>query len=278
VAEAVGFVGLGDMGGPMAANLARAGYQVAGFDLDRDRAARAAAAGVGRVGSVAEAAQASERVLISMVRTLPQTEAVLLGPGGAAEAARPGLHLLIMSTVDPGSMARLAEQLEARGFRVVDAPVSGGVSGAEAGTLSVMLAGAPAALELVRPLLEVMGANLFVFGERPGTAQAAKLANQMMLAVAMLGTFEGLSLAGGYGVDEGRLMEMLKVSTGGSWVVENWPAVKEFWKSNPGGGSLDIIYKDLRSSLADAAERRLQLPVTAVAMQRLHQVWKEGRA
>jgi 3-hydroxyisobutyrate dehydrogenase-like beta-hydroxyacid dehydrogenase len=275
MAEVVGFLGLGDMGGPMSANLVKAGYEVRGYDPDQARLEQAVAAGVRPAESCAEAARSADQILLSIVRTLPQSLEALFGPDSVASAQRHGLHVVVMSTVDPGAMIRIAGDLEQRGMEVVDAPVSGGTMGAEARTLSIMLAGKPEVIARTRPVLEAMGSNLFVFGERPGMAQAAKLANQMMLGVSMLGVYEGLSLALEHGVDEEQLMSMLSVSTGNSWPVQNWEHVRGFWEGYAPGGPLDIIYKDLRAALVEGAERQLELPVTAVAMQRLHHVWRK---
>lgn len=271
--ETVGFVGLGAMGGPMAANLVRAGYDVVGVEPSESRRSEAVAAGVRPAGAVAEAARAATRVLISIVRDADQTREVVRGPEGLLTAGRRGLLVICMSTLDPSSLQSLSGELGEAGMEVVDAPVSGGVAGAQRGTLTIMLAGAGATLAEVRPLLEAMGSNLFTVGERPGMAQAAKLANQLMLAVNMLGITEGLRIATRHGVDESLLMELLSVSTGGSWAVQNWVDVSGFWRSAEPGGTLEIILKDLRSTLREADQQRLSLPVTAVVNQLIRHVW-----
>jgi 3-hydroxyisobutyrate dehydrogenase-like beta-hydroxyacid dehydrogenase len=261
VAEVVGVVGLGAMGVPMAANLERAGYEVAGHDVR----------GTGGCGSVAEVVARTTRAVIVLVRTRPQVEAVV---AEIAAAERPGLDVAIMSTIDPGTMARLATELRERGIAAVDAPVSGGVGGAESGMLAIMAAGEPEAVERCRPLFEAMGRSLFVVGDRPGMGQAVKLANQLMLAVSMLAAQEGIRLAGEYGLDAGDVLPVIERSTGASWVAANWQTVLTWWRDYEPGGPLDIIVKDLRSLLDDAAERRLPLPVAALAFQRLHDVWR----
>jgi 3-hydroxyisobutyrate dehydrogenase-like beta-hydroxyacid dehydrogenase len=258
MSEVVGVIGLGAMGGPMAANLERAGYEVAGYDVR----------GGGSAGSVAEAAARASRAVIVVVRTRPQVEEVL------GQLDRPGLDVIVMSTIDPGSMRRLADSLAGRGLTAVDAPVSGGVAGAEAGTLAVMAAGDPAAVERSRPLFEAVGRSLFVIGDRPGMGQAVKLANQLMLAVGMLATQEGLRLAAEQGVGPEQVLPVIERSTGASWAAANWETVLGWWRDYEPGGSLDIIVKDMRSLLDDAAERHVPLPVAAVAFQRLHDVWR----
>ncbi len=275
-AEVVGFVGLGAMGGPMAANLVRAGFQVVGVEVSEVRRAEAARAGVRPAGSVAEAARAATRVLISIVRDGDQTREVVRGPQGLLSAGRENLVFVCMSTLDPSTLHALTQELAEAGIEVVDAPVSGGVSGAREGTLTIMLAGAAPTLAALRPLFEAMGGNLFGVGEQPGMAQAAKLANQLMLAVNMLGITEGLRIAGRHQVDEHQLMALLSVSTGGSWAVRNWDDVSAFWRSAEPGGTLEIILKDLRSALREADQQQVSLPVTGLVNQLIRHVWPDA--
>jgi 3-hydroxyisobutyrate dehydrogenase-like beta-hydroxyacid dehydrogenase len=122
-----------------------------------------------------------------------------------------------------------------------------------------------------------MGSHVFRLGERPAMAQAAKLANQLMLATNIMGVREGLEIASAHGVDEEQLMGLLTVSTGGSWVTEHWRQVEGFTRAHRPGDELDIILKDLRSTLREADEAELSLPLTAVAFQRLRSAWRERR-
>ena len=256
--DVVGVIGLGAMGVPMAANLERAGYEVASYDIR----------GTGSAGSVAEVAARATRAVIVVVRTRPQVEAVV------AQLERAGLDVLVMSTIDPSTMERLAQDLARRGLTALDAPVSGGVAGAEAGTLAIMAAGDSAAVARCRPLLEAVGRSIFVIGDRPGMGQAVKLANQLMLAVNLVAAQEGLRLADEYGLQPENVLPVVERSTGASWAAANWETVLGWWRDYQPGGALDIIVKDLRSLLDDAAERRVPLPVAAVAFQRLHDVWR----
>ena len=151
----VGWIGLGEMGLPMSANLVAAGHTVYGFDLDPDKRAAAAEAGVRIVDSTAELVERGE-LLVSMLRTGVQTEALLLGEGGRRRSSTAGgpRDVVVMSTLDPPAMERLADECAAHGLTIFDVPVSGGVRGAEAATLSIMASGDPAGLERIRPLLE----------------------------------------------------------------------------------------------------------------------------
>ena len=270
----VGFIGLGIMGGPMSANLVKAGFQVIGYDASRERCQEALASGVKVAASSAEVAKASTRTVISLVRTWQQTEAAVYAHNGFKEGAREGLDLVVVSTLDPTSMQRLAGDMKAIGVNAVDAPVSGGRTGAEAATLSIMASGPPDVIERTKPLLTAMGKNIYILGDRPGMGQAAKLANQLMLGVNMLGAYEGLAIAKRHGVDEDQLMELLSVSTGGSWVTKNWERIRAFWKDPESYNDLAIITKDLRSALKEGDELELSMPVTAVAFQRLRHAWE----
>lgn len=258
VSDVVGVIGLGAMGAPMAANLERAGFEVAGYDVS----------GAGSAGSVAEVAERASRAVIVLVRMRAQVVEVV------GQLDRQGLDVVVMSTVDPGTMQRVAADLARRGMTAVDAPVSGGVAGAEDGTLAIMTAGPPEAIERSRPLLQALGSSIFVVGDLPGMGQAVKLANQLMLAVAMLAAQEGTRLAEEYGLRSEDVLPVIERSTGASWAASNWDTVLTWWRDYEPGGALDIIVKDMRSLLDDAAERRLPLPVAALALQRLHDVWR----
>jgi len=239
VAGVVGLVGLGAMGRPMSANLVKAGFDVAAYDIDPERAGPPLL----RCESVTQVCERSDGLVVSIVRTLPQTEAVV------SEVRRRGLLLVVMSTIDPTAMARLAGDLAGRGVDVLDAPVSGGVAGAEAGSLAIMAAGPEPALERARPVLAALGRSLFHVGLRPGEAQAVKLANQVMLAANIVGARDGLRLAQAHGMAPGQVLPVIKESTGASWVSEHWEAVAG-WLDDP-TGALGIILKDLRSAGAE---------------------------
>ena len=144
----VGLIGLGEIGLPTASRLVQAGWRVVGYDVQRKALEQAVAAGVQRAGSPAEVARAIDRTIVSVVRTLPQTEEVLFGAAGLVSANRPALDVAVMSTLNPAAMAKLAERATGHALTLVDAPVSGGRAGAEAGTLAIMLAGEPSALDI----------------------------------------------------------------------------------------------------------------------------------
>lgn len=270
--EIVGFVGLGAMGLGMAANLVAAGHRVLGHDPDPSRAAAAAEKGIEVVASPREAAAGASRTVVSAVRTAEQTRAVLLGADGIAAAGAPRT-VVVVSTLDPTTMRDLATEAAQRDLAAVDVTMSGGPWGAEAGTLTLVVSGPPDVVDPLQPLLEAMGRNIFRVGDDVGTAQSVKLAVQLAFGVNMMGVFEALQVVADAGVSEEQLMEVLKVSVGGSWVVENWTRVKPWWEHYVPGEDLDILLKDLRSVLRESDSRLASMPVTALVFQLMRHVW-----
>jgi 3-hydroxyisobutyrate dehydrogenase-like beta-hydroxyacid dehydrogenase len=264
----IGVIGLGAMGFPMSERLARAGFDVVGYDVNQD--VMSAAPHIRAARSVGELVSTADRIVISVVRTLSQTEAVV------AEVDRHALILIIMSTITPSAMGHLEQELTRRGVTLVDAPVSGGVAGAQAGTLTIMVAGPEDALETVRPVLDAIGSNIFQIGERPGAAQTVKLASQVMLAANMLGVWEGMRLAADHGLSAEQLLPVVAASRGASWVSSNWDDVLKLWRDYRPGEALDLVHKDLNSALTEALEHRVPMPVTALAAQLLHHAGEMG--
>jgi L-threonate 2-dehydrogenase len=263
---AIGWIGLGEMGVPMAGNLRRAGYPVVGYDIDEARVAAAAAAGVTPAGSLADVVAGAD-VVIAMVRTVAQAEAVLTGPDGIAESAPAGreLDVVVMSTLDPSAIRRLARETAGR-LSIVDAPVSGGVVGAQEGTLAIMSSGPAATLERVRPLFHVLGGSTFELGTESGYGQVAKLANQIMMSAAIAGTMEAMALAREYGLDEAVAAEVVLQGTGASWVLGHWDWMRSLWEAYEAGNGLDILIKDIRAVVDGAPARAAAVPVSEVAL------------
>jgi 3-hydroxyisobutyrate dehydrogenase-like beta-hydroxyacid dehydrogenase len=277
-AEIVGCIGLGAMGGGMAANLVSGGFSVVGYDPSEKAQAAARAAGVELAATPEEVARRATRLVISMVRTAEQTEQVMFGPDSVVAAGRDELIVSISSTLDAGTVASIDERLRAVGLRSIGATVSGGDTGARAGTLTFMLAGPPGDLAALRPVFEAMGSNLFEVGKDVGAAQAAKHGVQLAFGVNMLGAFEALQVASQRGVDETQLMEILAVSVGDSWVARNWPRVRSWWEHYVRGEDLDILLKDMRAMLAESDQAELPLPVTALSFQLMRDVWPAAAA
>ncbi|MCC0090130.1 3-hydroxyisobutyrate dehydrogenase [Aeromonas veronii] len=251
----IGFIGLGNMGGPMAANLARAGHRVQVFDLVAQNIERAIAAGCIATGDAREAVTGCE-VVISMLPAGEHVRDLWLSEGQDLLAALPvGALVIDCSTIDVDSARQVGEAARARGLRFIDAPVSGGVAGAAAGTLTFIVGGAAADFEAAKPLLACMGQNLFHAGTL-GAGQIAKMCNNMLLAIHMAGTAEALALGVKEGLDPAVLSTIMGKSSGNNWSLERynpWPGVMEnvpAARNYQGGFMTRLMVKDLGLAMA----------------------------
>ena len=245
----IAFIGLGNMGLPMAVNLAKAGNAVTAFDLGADAVAKARAQGLRIAGSAAEAVDGAA-VVISMLPASRHVESLYLGEGGLVGELPADTLVIDCSTIAPASAKKVAEAAAAFGLRMLDAPVSGGTAGAAAGTLTFIVGGDAAVLERARPVLQAMGKNIFHMGAN-GAGQVAKLCNNMALGVIMAVTGEALALGTAHGLDAKVLSQMMAVSTSRSWATEvcnPWPGVLENAPASRGyGGGFgsDLMLKDM---------------------------------
>ncbi|MBO9685410.1 MAG: 3-hydroxyisobutyrate dehydrogenase [Mitsuaria chitosanitabida] len=265
----VAFIGLGHMGGPMAANLAKHGYAVSAFDLSADALQKAREAGVA-VAPSALAAVEGASVVISMLPASRHVEGLYLGDGALMAAIPAGALVIDCSTIAPASAQRVAKAAADRGLAMLDAPVSGGVAGAAAGTLTFIVGGDAAALERARPVLQAMGKNIFHMGAS-GAGQVAKLCNNMALGVIMAVTGEALALGVAHGLDPQALSAMMAVSTGRSWATEvcnPWPGVKPEAPASrgySGGFGNDLMLKDLGLAVEAALGTGAAVPLGELA-------------
>lgn len=216
----VAWIGLGNMGGPMTANMVAAGHEVRGFDLNVDALAAAAAQGVTPVAGVAEAVSGAD-VVFTMLPKGDHVRSVYLGEGGILDTARPEALLVDSSTIDIESAQTVHSAAAERGFRFVDAPVSGGMSGAIGGALTFMIGGDPAAVEEAKGYIKPMAANIIPTGAAT-TGQAAKICNNLMLFINLASTAEGAVLADRLGLDKQVFWDIASVSTGDSWALRKW--------------------------------------------------------
>lgn len=276
----IGWIGLGNMGRPMTKNLVAAGHTVRGYDVVPEAVAAAAQSGVEAVGSIAEAVAGAE-VVFTMLPKGEHARAVYLEPDGVLAHADTSTLLVDSSTIDFDSARALHAAASEAGFRFVDAPVSGGVSGADAGTLTFMVGGADADVETLRPILEPMAGNVFhAGGEAAG--QAAKIVNNMQLAISLQGVVEGAVLAQRFGLDPQAFFEIAKVSSGDSWPLRNWypvPGVVDTAAANNGfmpGFATTLMHKDVGLALAGAESQGLDLPAAKLAYDRLQQLIDSG--
>lgn len=252
----IGFIGVGNMGGPMVANLLGAGHEVAAFDVVEEALAKAADGGATAVGSAAEAAGGAELV-VTMLPAGEHTRDVYTGAGKVMESAEKGALLIDSSTIDVATARDMHAEAEKAGFDFLDAPVSGGVGGAEAGTLTFMCGGGETAFGRAEPFLEVMGKNIFLAGG-PGNGQAAKMCNNMMLAIEMIAVCEGFKLADAAGLDRQKLYDIASTATSQCWALNTYCPVPGPVPTSPAnndykaGFTAAMMLKDLKLS-QDAA-------------------------
>lgn len=266
MSKKIGFVGLGTMGFSMAVNLKKAGFEVIGYDAFKGVYEKAKAAGIRMVATLKEVAEQADEAIISMVRDHAQNVEIIFGEGGLLSARPKGKTIIVMSTLDPETMNELGKKVEAEsGLRLISAAVSGGPSGAQAGTLSIMTAGSEAIVKSFRPYFDAMGSNLFYYGEKPGNSQVAKLVNNLILGITMNAVAEGLRLGKHYHLPEQELLNLLQVSTGDSWVVRNWKDVSE-WTADT---ALAVLQKDLKACFHEGLDHNVALPFNALSATQL---------
>lgn len=260
----VAFVGLGAMGLPMATRLVEAQMQVTGFDMRREAVAALEARGGHGAGTVAEAAKGAATLVIMTVNA-DQAEDVLFAKGGL-EALVAGAVVVLMATCAPSRVEAIAARVEATGRRFVDAPVSGGVAGATAGTLTIMAAAKADVFAAARTVLTTLGSGLFHLGERAGQGAAMKVVNQLLCGVHIAVAAEGLAFAERAGIDPSKALEILSGSAAQSWMLK---ARGPRMVADDGvvTSAVDIFVKDLGLVLDAGTGLRMGLPLAAVAHQ-----------
>jgi 3-hydroxyisobutyrate dehydrogenase len=267
----IGFIGLGNMGAPMAVNLVKAGHRVAGYDINANAVQTLGAAGVQVARSAADATRGAD-VVITMLPAGEHVREVWLHQGGLIEAVRGAAPLLIdCSTIDVESARVVTEAARAAGLEMLDAPVSGGVGGATAATLTFMVGGSEIAFARGLPVLQAMGKNI-VHAGGPGAGQAAKICNNMMLAINMVGVSEGFLLAQKLGLDWDKLFQIASTSSGQSWALSSYcpaPGPVPAAPSNrdyAAGFTAALMLKDVKLSQAAADATGSPTPLGAHAM------------
>ena len=265
----VGFIGLGNMGMPMAQNLLKAAYEVTGFDLNVDATERLAASGGSTANSIADACKAAE-VVITMLPAGEQVREAYLGAGGALATVEPGTLLIDSSTIDVVTAREVAQAARDKALAMVDAPVSGGVAGAEAASLTFMVGGDDAAFERARPVLEAMGKTI-VHAGGPGNGQAAKICNNMILGASMIVVSEAFLLAEKLGLDAQKLFDISSKSSGQCWSMTSYCPVPGLVPTSPAnrdykaGFTAAMMLKDLKLAQAAARATRATTPLGAGA-------------
>lgn len=275
----IGFIGLGNMGLPMARNLLAAGHDVVGFDLSAAQMAAVANAGGKAAESLPEAA--GQGVVITMLPAGRHVREVYLGDDGILAHAAPESLLIDSSTIDVATAREVANAAAGAGHRMVDAPVSGGVGGAEAGTLAFMVGGPADAFNAATPILEAMGKKIIHAGG-PGNGEAAKLCNNMLLAISMIGVSEAFVLARKLGLDDQNFFDIASVSSGQCWSLTSYcpapgpvPAAPSNKDYTPGFAA-KMMLKDLRLAMEAADSRQADTPLGHLASEMYETFDKDG--
>jgi 2-hydroxy-3-oxopropionate reductase len=271
----LGFIGLGSMGAPMAAHLLGAGHSLAVFARRQDAAQPLVALGATLCQSPAQVARNSD-VIFTMVTDTAAVEAVILGPDGIIEGLRPDAVVIDHSTIKPSGARRIAEALEARGGHLLDAPVSGGVAGARAGSLSIMVGGDEAIFVRCRSLLEQVGKTVVYIGPS-GAGQVAKACNQICIVVNQLGVAEAVLLAERSGVDFERVRSALMGGFAASRILEV-QGPKMASRRFDGQIESRLHHKDVLIALEMARELGLRLPASSLAAEVLTRLQEAGGA
>ncbi|MBU0921880.1 3-hydroxyisobutyrate dehydrogenase [Stutzerimonas kunmingensis] len=271
----IGFIGLGNMGAPMAHNLLKAGHQLSVFDLNAAAVENLVGAGALPVDSPTAIAQGNAELIITMLPAAAHVKSVYLGANGLIAHSRAGVMLIDCSTIDPHSAREVAKAAAEHGNPMLDAPVSGGTGGAAAGTLTFMVGGSDADFDRAQPILAAMGKNIVHCGAA-GNGQVAKVANNMLLGISMIGVAEAMALGVALGMDAKTLAGVINTSSGRCWssdtynpfpgVLDNVPSSRGY----SGGFGSDLMLKDL--GLATEAAKQVRQPVVLGALaQQLYQ-------
>ncbi|MHA7773416.1 3-hydroxyisobutyrate dehydrogenase [Roseibium sp. M-1] len=265
----IGFIGLGNMGGPMAINLVKAGHRVLGFDLSDTALATHAEAGGEKAASVAELAAVAD-VIVTMLPAGKHVRQIYQGEGGILDAAKPGTVMIDSSTIDVDSARAVSEAAAAKGMKMVDAPVSGGVAGAAAGTLTFMVGGEDGAFEAAKPYLDIMGKTI-VHAGGAGTGQAAKICNNMILGISMIAVSEAFVLAEKLGLDKQKLFDISSTASGQCWSLTSYCPVPGPLPTSPAnrdyqpGFAAAMMLKDLKLAQEAASSAGAATPLGAEA-------------
>lgn len=263
-AKTIAFVGLGSMGLPMASNLVKAGHQVRGFDMRAASMDALAAQGGIRPADLLAACDGAD-LLVLMVVNADQARSVLFGSGALA-ALPVGARVCLMATCPPDQVERLAAEVAAEGRELIDCPVSGGVVGAQAGSLTIMAAAPKASFAAVAPVLRVMGEKLYHVGEIPGQGAMVKAINQLLCGVHLAAAGEALALGQKAGVDGATLLDIVSGSAASSWMLKD-RGPRMLQDEPPVTSAVDIFVKDLGIALAAGRGASMALPLAAAAHQ-----------
>ncbi len=261
----IGFIGLGNMGGPMAANLIKAGHVVKGFDVSAEAGTAFESVGGTFAGSASAAAEGAE-VVVTMLPAGTHVAAVYTDAGGLVDTAAPGSLLIDCSTIDVATARSVAATAQNRGLSMVDAPVSGGVTGAAAGTLTFMVGGTDEAFARAKPFLDIMGKTI-VHAGAAGAGQAAKICNNMVLGISMIAVSEAFNLADALGLDRQKLFDISSTASGQCWSLTTYCPVPGPVPTSPAnrdyapGFTAAMMLKDLKLAAGAAQSVETATPM-----------------
>jgi len=267
--EKIAFFGLGNMGGPMAANLAKAGFEVAAFDLNPEALAQARQDGCVTCDTAQQAVEGAD-IVISMLPSGEAVKGLYLGDQGLLQQLPVGTLIIDCSTISAEDASSVSSAACELGLRVIDAPVSGGTAAAAAGTLCFMCGGDQAAVDAARAVLQAMGSKIFHAGAA-GAGQVAKICNNLLLAIHMTGTAEALQLGVDKGLDPRVLSDIMQESSGSNWSLSNYNPYPGVMESVPsangyaGGFSVALMLKDLGLAMDAASTSASSTPMGALA-------------
>ncbi|MEE9199631.1 MAG: NAD(P)-dependent oxidoreductase [Dehalococcoidia bacterium] len=271
--ERVGFVGLGIMGKPMAANIIKAGFPVTVYNRTRSKAEELGGEGAKVAGSPKEVAQQSD-ITITMVSDSPDVEEVIMGAEGVIQGVREDAAVIDMSTISPQVTQELADALSQKGAHMLDAPVSGGSWGAVQGTLSIMVGGEKDTFDRCLPVFEAMGQRIIYTGGH-GMGQVTKLVNQIIVGGTLAAVCEGLLFGAKAGIDLNPVFEAVTGGAAASWQLQNLGA-RVLKRDFAPGFMVKLMHKDLRLITEAAREMQLPLPLTSLIHQFYHVLQREG--
>ena len=275
IMKKIGFIGLGIMGKPMAANLLKAGYPLVVYDLDAGRVASLAAAGAGTGASSKDVAEKSE-IIITMLPNSPHVKEAVLGKDGVIDGAKPGAILVDMSSIAPLASREISDKLKAKGVSMIDAPVSGGEPKAKEGTLAIMAGGPQAVFDEVEPVLKVMGATVTRVGDI-GSGNTVKLANQIIVALNIAAMSEAMVLATKAGVDPEVVYKAIRGGLAGSTVLDAKMPLVLKGQFQP-GFRIELHIKDMMNALDTAHEMGVPLPLSSLIMEIMQALKTDGKA
>jgi 3-hydroxyisobutyrate dehydrogenase len=261
----IGFIGLGNMGGPMALNLVKAGYTLTVFDVMPDAVKKLTDVGATAAANISDTVKSAD-IVITMLPGNDHVKKVYLEADGVLAHAKAGALLIDSSTINAQVAKEVASAAKAKNFRMLDAPVSGGTAGAAGGTLTFIIGGDKTDVDTAKPVLEKMGKNFFHAGDS-GAGQMAKICNNMLLAIMMIGTSEALNLGVANGLDPKVLSEIMSKSSGRNWVLELYNPMAGVMENAPasrgytGGFGTDLMLKDLGLAMETAEAMAAATPL-----------------